>query len=121
MVYCNLCVEMGFHFDEMFEAQLRFTYPSHKDKHLSTVEVPDDPSSKPSPSHSSSSEYWRNRRKRGYRHHASYENLLRSAALGCELCKLFILHPWETLYAVAIKGEEGLPDEEKQIYVSTKL
>jgi hypothetical protein len=78
--------------------------------------------------------------RKGYKHHASYENLIRSAALGCEICRLFalqltknkngLLTPICRNYASVspdgivlplLEEEEWLPKDEKQLYVTGKF
>jgi len=74
MVLCNIFVEMGFHFDEIFEDQLRYKFDIPGWPHLAQL---DDDLDTGIP------------HRRGYKHHASYDELVRSAALGCELCRVF--------------------------------
>jgi len=45
MVYCNIFVDVGFHFDEIFKARLSFVHPPRKGQQPPNVEVPKDPNS----------------------------------------------------------------------------
>lgn len=65
-----------------------------------------------------------------YKHHASYSHLIRSAALGCELCMLFARDTTasisskdncEGFFEAIINAESEVEDSEKQIFVTRKL
>jgi hypothetical protein len=72
--------------------------------------------------------------RRGYKHHASYEYLIRSAALGCEICMLFAfggtqrsskkgsefleLHVGADSCIPLLEAEAEAEDAKKQIYVA---
>ncbi len=86
MVYCNICVEMGFHYEKIFRDKLAFVSHLDSSKNPSGKWPSIDPLSGLLFSKSS-------RPSRGYRHHSSYEKLIRSAALGCELYRLFGIFP----------------------------
>ncbi|KAH8586945.1 heterokaryon incompatibility protein-domain-containing protein [Bisporella sp. PMI_857] len=109
MSYCNVCIEMGFHFDEIFGLKKR---PRDGDDLACYMRNED----------WQKDFYDNGKRKphRGYPHHDSLASAIRSAALGCELCRLLITPTSRSTsngYGAFIQAEDAVPLAERRLYV----
>jgi Heterokaryon incompatibility protein (HET) len=133
MVLCNICVEMGFHFDEIFFQHDLYNRRFGSSQSWASSEAGGESND------SGACEPATTPRQQGYRHHASYDCLIKSAALGCELCILFAFNGTEVYHVdslrdgsshreidfdgisnAVLEAEAEAEDHEKQIVVVGK-